>query len=918
MTQNNNQKNDDLGVSFETPVADTAANVPAKDSNIILPTFRKNAVNGATPKMRTDVKVQPVIMRSFQQDLKEAVLRDRKNKELRQSNNIQGEGKEEPIVVEPRIPKLPKAPAAAAPIKPIVSGGVSDVAPVKTGEGDMGIEKGMVFVEKKAKPFVVSPSDVTFHAQNKPEPAPASAKEFKPSESEWIAKPGAVPIPVQFVAAAPGTPVVAPSLSSQQSIPIQVQVQAQQQQPQVIVQNIEYKVDAKEFQEKVDSGEIKIPGFYHKPAAVPPPLAQSQPAVQLQPTIPPPPPISRTILSEELLKEVAKAQQVSGVAKKESVPTPAQIPVPPTPMPVIPKAPAVKKEELITTGFPKTTNSVIVNIPIIRSVPAKPAIPAAPIPVKRSVPEELITTGFPKTKNPVIMSMPTIKAAPPKPVIPVVPPAPTPVPVIKQTSSLPPTPPPAPVAPTARVIPAAPKPVVSSRPSLLPPAPVFVAKKEELITTGFPKTKNPVVVNIPIVKPITVVKQPVVSRPVVTPPVVKAPVQHFVPVGFRGNETKPVEKKVEPVVEKPVVKPFVRPVDKPVAKHFIRPLEKQEVKPEPIVAKPVEKPEVKPIEKPVVVAPIQKQEKSHLPSIAEIHQEIKSIQEKATVEKSKIELYITAEDLKSLKSEVVRMDAEIKTFSAQLQSAIGKRAKILEEKASVQSEFTKIQEVLDIVERKEEEIKNNIRVLENEEGAAITADERHAIEEKRWKEEDNRAGIEKKKWEVNVLREKNAETIEVKEEDLARTEQSIEEFNKRITTLIKHRDEKKVKIRLGDIEAKKKEIEDIQVSLLEEKRRLSQLLTSLENKEEDLLKKRKLTEDLKEHPKVNIAESRAYEMSRHEIEKHLRETEQKRWETEKALEKISEKIKKSNEHYETVLKIKNEVQGQLSEYILEE
>lgn len=919
MTQNNNQKSDDPGVSFETPVADAPV-VPVNDPNIISPTFRKNGVGGASQKLRTDAKVQPVIMRSFQQDLSEAIRRDKEKKELRQSNKIQGE--EKPFFIEPNIPKSIKiplpTPAAKAGTSNVV-GGVQVVVPIKNGNDDLSIEKGMVFVEKKPKPFAISPSDVTFHAQTKVEPVSSQNKEFKQTESEWIAKPGAAPIPVQVVGGP--TPVVE-----------RPQQPPQPPQPQIVVQNIELKVDSKELRGQLDTTEIKIPGFYHKPASVP-----SSTMVQSSPTVQPQPqpqqtaksqPADQVFISADLLKEVSKAQQISLASKKEPEQALIQKSIPPAPiqkavvdeiarMPTAP-VPGFKKEEPVKTELPKTANpkienSAVASLSTVVSLPAKlpssPSIPAAPTPVAKP-------------------------AAP--------------------SSSLPP----APNAPLTQIISETQKSSISPKISALPPAPVFVSKKEEPVKTQSqkPVAMSPAAVHTSVVKPVfekkpvleevkkteyqknTVNPQAVKPAPQVahlqtfqsvkkdvTQPFKKTPAQHFVPVGFHNGESKPavVEKKIEHIVEKPtvkpLVKPFVRPVDKPVAKQFIKPIEKHEVKPiEKLEVRSIEKTEIKPLERPVVAAPIQKQERSHLPSIAEIHQEIKSIQEKATVQKSKIEIYITAEDLKTLKDEVVRMDAEIKTFSAQLQSALGKRTKILEEKNAVQDEFRKIQEVLSIVERKEEEIKNIIRALENEEEAATTADQRHEIEEKRWKEEDNRAGIEKKKWEVNVLYEKNNETIRDKKADLARTEQSIEEFNKRITALIKQRDEKKIKIRLGDIEAKKKEIEDIQVSLLEEKHRLNVLLTSLEKKEEDLLKKRKLAEDLKNKQQGNIAESRAYEMSRHEIEKHLREAEQKRWESEKALEKIAEKIAKSNEHYDTVMKIKDEVQAKLSEYILEE
>ena len=59
---------------------------------------------------------------------------------------------------------------------------------------------------------------------------------------------------------------------------------------------------------------------------------------------------------------------------------------------------------------------------------------------------------------------------------------------------------------------------------------------------------------------------------------------------------------------------------------------------------------------------------------------------------------------------------------------------------------------------------------------------------------------------------------------------------------IKEKEEKKLKVKLGEIESKKKEIEDIQVALLEEKRRLDRLHEDFESRGEQYSKDNELVE----------------------------------------------------------------------------
>lgn len=274
-------------------------------------------------------------------------------------------------------------------------------------------------------------------------------------------------------------------------------------------------------------------------------------------------------------------------------------------------------------------------------------------------------------------------------------------------------------------------------------------------------------------------------------------------------------------------------------------------------------------------------------------------------------IHISAEQLDTLKTDVVRIESEIKTFNAQQESISTKKRRVSGEKKEFEDQKTEAKRRLEKLTEKESVIAKNIKEIEIKESGAETSDKRHDIEQKRWAQEDKRATVEKEKWEVGEMYEKTELSIKEKDEALSRAEASLQEIVRRIEILTEEKKEKKFKIHLGEIETKKQEVEDIQVVLLEEKRRLDYLRSILEEEEKDLIKEKQEKEKRVEAAEA-LSERRVFEESRQEIEKRQRVAEQKRWEAEKMLGKVQEKICMSNEHYDTLLKVETEVRDKLS------
>jgi hypothetical protein len=277
----------------------------------------------------------------------------------------------------------------------------------------------------------------------------------------------------------------------------------------------------------------------------------------------------------------------------------------------------------------------------------------------------------------------------------------------------------------------------------------------------------------------------------------------------------------------------------------------------------------------------------------------------------RIEYHVSSEQLRAYKNDVSRIDQDIVLLEAQQKSAAARKDRLLSEKKDFEQKLVEARQVLDEVIEKEDVFERTIHDLEKEELSIVDPKKRHAVEEKRWSQEDLRAEVEKEKWNVQDLYAKVQKAIEEKNNELDRAESSCAEFARRITQLTKERSEKKFKIKLGEVEEKKQEIENIQVALLEEKRRLERLHTSLEEDEKKLVAQRKKAED-DEKKTESFSDKRSFEELRRSAERSQREIEQKRWETEESLEKVIEKIQRSNEHYNTVSKIEDEIRQKLS------
>ena len=278
------------------------------------------------------------------------------------------------------------------------------------------------------------------------------------------------------------------------------------------------------------------------------------------------------------------------------------------------------------------------------------------------------------------------------------------------------------------------------------------------------------------------------------------------------------------------------------------------------------------------------------------------------------ETHISVEELNTLKGDIVRIDSELKAFAAQKESILAKKDRVEKEKISHKTEVDTIKDRLTEKQKRENEITKRIVQIEQKETQTENRDERHTIEEERWKQEDMRADVARERLEIEGSYEKIITLIHEKEGEFTRAEESLRELEHQTETRTKEKEEKRSKVRLGEIENKKKEIEDIQVALLEEKRRLDRLHEDFESKEEQCLKERKLIEQEKEKA-TELADKKIFEEKILFVQKERREVEQKRWEAGKSLEVVLEKITRSNEHYNTVLKLEQEVRESLSKAV---
>jgi hypothetical protein len=274
-------------------------------------------------------------------------------------------------------------------------------------------------------------------------------------------------------------------------------------------------------------------------------------------------------------------------------------------------------------------------------------------------------------------------------------------------------------------------------------------------------------------------------------------------------------------------------------------------------------------------------------------------------------IHVSFDELKQYKKDVARIGREIELMEAQLKSVIARKERLAKEKADFEDQSKDVVVRLEKVLKEEEGFEMRIHDLEKQELSVDDPKKRRELEEKRWQQEDGRAEIAQKKWDIQELHERLDRAIDEKDVELERAEESHHELVTRIETLTKERTEKKSKMRLGDVEQKKHEIEDIQVALLDEKGRLDKRFRFCEEEEKSILQKRRDLEK-REQSAVSTAQKRELEQERRALERAQRDIEQKRWDAELAREKVLEKIAASNAHYATVSKIETELQQKIA------
>ncbi len=293
----------------------------------------------------------------------------------------------------------------------------------------------------------------------------------------------------------------------------------------------------------------------------------------------------------------------------------------------------------------------------------------------------------------------------------------------------------------------------------------------------------------------------------------------------------------------------------------------------------------------------------------------KKIEQKKQEEKPQtpaiLEMHVSQEELNIFKSDIVRIDSEIKAFLAQRESTLAKKDQAEKEKVSLKAKIDATKDRISEKQRREKEITERIHQIEKKETQTENKDERHVNEKERWKQEDMRADIAQERLDIEESYEKIIASIREKEDEFVRAEESFKELEHQVKARIKEKEEKKLKVKLGEIESKKKEIEDIQVALLEEKRRLDRLHEDFESRGEQYSKDNELVE--KEKSKATeLADRKILEEKIVSIQKERRKVEQKRWEAEKSLEIVLEKIAKSNGHYTTISKLEQDVRESIA------
>jgi len=304
-----------------------------------------------------------------------------------------------------------------------------------------------------------------------------------------------------------------------------------------------------------------------------------------------------------------------------------------------------------------------------------------------------------------------------------------------------------------------------------------------------------------------------------------------------------------------------------------------------------------------------------------------SNQEKITTSSS-MESVLTQprEEITKLQIEIDNLSVIERTQHLVLFNLTEQENKLTAEITLQETQKNQIKTKLDSVLQQEIDKEELIASIEKETQNIVSVDERHSFETKRWEQEEKRAQIEKNKWTINDEYEKVMDVLEENEQKLKQIHSKKEEINTNLILLLKSKKEKEsqiqlkttnqqirnkeIQIQLAEINQQKKEIEDAQIEFLNKKKIIDDTLALLKSNAQTVLTERSAAKTDEANAK-SLAEKRIFEEKRQNTEVRQRRIEQQRWDAEKELQQIMEKITETNSRIKVIEEKEEEIQKTL-------
>lgn len=264
------------------------------------------------------------------------------------------------------------------------------------------------------------------------------------------------------------------------------------------------------------------------------------------------------------------------------------------------------------------------------------------------------------------------------------------------------------------------------------------------------------------------------------------------------------------------------------------------------------------------------------------------------------------DDFKKLIEEIRNIETEEKELQSKLQELAKQEIAITKEENEAEAEKNLTKKKLDDILLQENETESVIYSLEKQAKETKKIEKLHDIETKRWGQEEKRAQLEKNKWSLHETYDKLLTSLKEKREKIEEIRKSKDTLNKRQDPLVEEKNQKKIKILLGEIGREKEGIENVQMSILEEKKNLDKTLSLLLENKQKVIEEGRLAEE-NEKKVDTISDKRIFEEKRQNIEIRRRSIEQQRWEVEQKLKDILERLKKTNDQYNLITEKEKEV-----------